>query len=188
MSYRAFLVLCPVFLWCLCGAMAAGKEYWNYKTAYDAYDAGEFQLAADIYKRLAAKGDPRAQNDLGFMYLVGQGVAQQVETAAMWFRKAAAQGYAPALMHMATLYVEGKGVGRSAVEAHKFYSLAGVLGKTAGDRRIALSHRNEMAGQMTAAELAAARHGACLWWRSYSTRAPVTGGAWPPLLQYCAGD
>ena len=41
MSNSAMRFLWPVLLWCLCCAPAAGKEYWNYKTAYDAYDRGE---------------------------------------------------------------------------------------------------------------------------------------------------
>ena len=89
MSNSARHFLWPVLLWCLCCAPATGQEYWNYKTAYDAYDSGEFQLAADIYKRLAKDGDARSQNDLGFLYTVGQGVPQDFKTAAQWFGKAA---------------------------------------------------------------------------------------------------
>ena len=104
MSNPATRFIWPVLLWCLCFAPSAAKEYWNYKTAYNAYDRGEFLLAADIYKRLAKKGDARAQNDLGFLYSVGQGVAQNFESAAMWFHKSAEQGHAPALLHLAGLY------------------------------------------------------------------------------------
>jgi TPR repeat protein len=165
-----------------------GQEYWNYKTAYDAYDAGEFQLAADIYKRLAEKGDARAQNDLGFLYSVGQGVAQDFKAAIVWFRKAAQQGHAPALMHLAGIYTAGRGVEQSAVEAHKFYSLAGHLTKKPNQRRIASSRRDELAYQMTASQLTAARKWACRWWRKYGDRMEHDGRSPPPTLTDCPVD
>ena len=44
----------------------------------------------------AERGDAKAQNQLGEMYVHGQGVPQNAATAAQWFRKAAAQNHAGA--------------------------------------------------------------------------------------------
>ena len=172
-------LLWPVLLWCLWVAPATGKEYWNYKTAYDAYDKGEFQLAADIYKRLAKKGDARAQNDLGFLYSVGDGVSQNFQTAAMWFHKAAEQGYAPALLNLADLYAAGRGVQKSIVEAHKYYSLASLLSNKANQRVIASSRRDTVASQLTAAQLTAAQARACRWWRTHNFHKERSARAMP---------
>ena len=40
----------------------------------------------------ADQGDPKAQNNLGVMYVTGRGVPRDYVEAAMWFQKAAAQG------------------------------------------------------------------------------------------------
>ena len=188
MSNSARRFLWPVLLWCLCGAPAAGQEYWNYKTAYDAYDSGEFLLAADIYKRLAKGGDARSQNDLGFLYLVGQGVPRNFETAALWFHKAAEQGHTPAMVHLAGLYAAGRGVDQSAMEAHKFYSLAGLLTQKANRRRIALSRRDEMANRLTAAQLTAAQKRACRWRRTHNIQMGKSDRPAPRTLPDCTVD
>ena len=188
MSNSARRFLWPVLLWCLCCAPAASKEYWNYKTAHDAYDAGEFLLAADIYKRLAKNGDARSQNDLGFLYSVGQGVPQNFKSAALWFHKAAEQGHAPALLHLAGLYAAGRGVDQSTIEAHKYYSLAGLLAQDANQTRLALSHRDAMTSRLTAAQLTAARKRACRWWRTYRIQMGNNGHPLPRPSQHCAAD
>ena len=186
MTSSAGRFLWPVVLWCLCCAPAAGQEYWNYKTAYDAYDSGEFQLAADIYKRLAKSGHARAQNDLGFLYLLGQGVPQNFETAASWFHKAARQGHAPALMHLAGMFAAGQGVVQSDVETHKFYSLASLLTKKPNLRHIASSRRDELANRLTASLLTAARKRACDWWRTHVNRMKHSGRPSPSTLPDCS--
>ena len=167
MSNPAAHILLPVLLWCLCFAPATGKEYWTYKTAYDAYDTGEFLLAADIYKRLAEKGGARAQNDLGFMYSIGQGVQQNFKTAAMWYEKSAQQGHTKALINLAGLYMAGRSVPHSIVEAHKFYNLASLLARKNNRRHIAHSRRDEITTRLTAAQLSTARERACQWWQTY---------------------
>ena len=188
MTSSARRFLWTVLLWCLCWAPAAGQEYWNYKTAYDAYDSGEFQLAADIYKRLARNGHARAQNDLGFLYSVGQGVPQDFKTAASWFHKAARQGHAPALMHLAAIYVAGRGVAQSSVEAHKFYSLASLLTKKPNLRHIASSRRDELANGLTASQVTAARKRACDWWRTHGTQIRKSVRPEQRTLPHCTVD
>lgn len=184
MSHKARCLFWPLMLWCLGTAPAGAAEYWNFKTAYDAYDRGEFQLAADIYKRLADKGNVRAQNELGFLYSVGQGVPQDFKIAASWYRQAADQGYAPALLHLARLYETGRGVAKNVLEAHKLYSLGALLTEKANQRQIALSQITSLAARMTPVQLAAARKRACLWWRAH--RETVTAGG--RALPYCRAE
>ena len=188
MSILATRILWPVLLWCLCFAPAAGKEYWTYKTAYDAYDAGEFLLAADIYKRLAKNGEARSQNDLGFMYSIGQGVQQDFKTAIMWYEKSAQQGYAKALMNLAGLYVTGRGVLHSTIEAHKYYNLASLLARKNNRRHIAVSRRNEIANRLTATQLSTARERACRWWQLHRIQKGKSPNSLPLPLQHCAAN
>ena len=188
MSNSATRILLPVLLWCLCFTPATGKEYWTYKTAYDAYDAGEFLLAADIYKRLAKEGNARAQNDLGFMYSIGQGVQQNFKTAAMWYEKSAQQGHTKALMNLAGLYMAGRGVQHSIVEAHKLYNLASILARRDNRRHIAQSRRDEIANRLTAAQLSTARERACRWWQTHRIQNGKSGNILPQRLQYCAAE
>ena len=60
--------------------------------------AGVPALADDIVdlRARANQGDARAQDNLGYMYDKGRGVAQDSKQAAFWYRKAADQGDAPA--------------------------------------------------------------------------------------------
>jgi hypothetical protein len=51
-----------------------------------------------------------AQNNLGWMYLNGKGVAQDDAEAAQWYRKAAEQGFADAQNMLGWMYQNGQGV------------------------------------------------------------------------------
>src|SRR5690606_38491592 len=60
------------------------------------YERGDYRAARRVYERLAAQGDPVAQNNLGVMYFQGRGVEADDARAMEWFRRAAAQGLAGA--------------------------------------------------------------------------------------------
>ena len=56
------------------------------------------------YLKAAEQGNASAQNNLGWMYLRGEGVARDAAQARVWFEKSAAQGNKnaqEALAHMA---------------------------------------------------------------------------------------
>lgn len=55
----------------------------------------------------------QAQNDLGDMYLNGQGVGQDDAQAVLWYTKAAAQGLAQAQNAPGNIYSNGRGIMRS---------------------------------------------------------------------------
>ena len=170
MTHKARHCLWVLVLWCLCETPTGAREYWNFKTAYDAYDQGEFQLAADIYKRLADKGDPRAQNELGFLYSVGQGVPQDFKIAAAWYLQAADQGYPPALLHLAGLFESGRGVQKNLIEAHKYFSLTVLLTRKNSHRQIASSRLAALTAAFAADQLIDARKRACRWWHAHRHR------------------
>ena len=58
---------------------------------------GDFATALRLWKPLAEQGNARAQNNLGFMYANGDGVAQDYVKALTWWNIAAIDGVADAI-------------------------------------------------------------------------------------------
>jgi hypothetical protein len=69
----------------------------------------------------AEQGNAKAQNNLGFLYEVGQDVPQDDGEAVKWYRKAAEQGHAKAQYNLANHYSRGLGVPQNEAEAAKWY-------------------------------------------------------------------
>jgi len=147
--------------------IVAAEEYWE---GYDAFDRGDYRAALRIYRRLAEAGDVQSQDDLGYMYYLGQGTAQNFTTAAKWFRRAADQGHAPAQLNLGVLYQQGHGLPKDSIEAHRWFSLSALLATTADSRDLSVGYRDAFARRMTSAELDKARHAACRWWREFKGR------------------
>ena len=77
-------------------ASATGAAADPYDDAISALQRKDDALAARLLRPLAEKGDSKAQNNLGMMYGLGEGVPQDYQEAAKWHRKAAEQGNASA--------------------------------------------------------------------------------------------
>lgn len=82
------------------------------------------------FRPLAAKGDARAQFELGFMYERGKGVPQDYQESLSWFRKSAAQGNASAQFYLGQRYDLGKGVPQDYMEAASWYRKSAEQGGT----------------------------------------------------------
>ena len=63
-----------------------------YKDAQAAYDRGDHGAALRLNKSLSDQGHADAQNNLGQMFDIGQGVRQNYVQARMWFNLAGAGG------------------------------------------------------------------------------------------------
>lgn len=70
-----------------------------------AYQQGDFNGAIDAWLPLAAEGDVTAQFNLGQLYRLGKGVAQDDAQAVRWYRRAALQGH-PMAMHNLRVMLE----------------------------------------------------------------------------------
>ena len=79
-------------------------------------------------KALAEKGDARAQNSLGFMYLKGKGVEQDYKEAAKWTHKSAEQGLALAQHNLGWMYYNNEGVLEDDVTAYAWWNIAAANG------------------------------------------------------------
>ncbi len=96
----------------------------SFQGALQAYDAGDYDSAKEIWTRLADKGSPGSQNNLGLMYENGVGVEQDYEKALKLYQLSAKQGYTEAQYNLGSLYHNGTGVKQDYEKAAKYYQLA----------------------------------------------------------------
>lgn len=93
-----------------------------------AYRRGDYATAMRIYQSLASQGDPRAQSNLGHMYLRGRGTDKDYPAALKWFRRAAALGVADAQYSLGEIYLREWGVEQDLTEAARWYTRAAEQG------------------------------------------------------------
>ena len=82
-------------------------------------------MAYKYMKAAAEQGNAMAQHGLGFMYMEGECIEQNLPKAVEWFKKAAEQGLAGSQTTLAILYEEGRGVEKDLEEAQRWYKKAG---------------------------------------------------------------
>jgi uncharacterized protein len=96
----------------------------DFQAGQDAYDRGDYQTALKILLPLAQQGADNAQNALGNMYALGEGVPQNDTEATKWYRRAADQGNGRAQFNLGVTYHQGIGVQQDYTEAVRWYRLA----------------------------------------------------------------
>jgi len=114
------LVAALLFLAAPCSSSAAAVT----DKAVAAMQKGDYKVALDELRPLAAKGDPNAQFLLGMLYDSGRGVAQDQAVAASWYRKAAKQNHPLAQLYLGLLLYTGEGVKQDHVEAARWFRAA----------------------------------------------------------------
>ncbi len=112
------------------------------KKVWDAYAAGDYELALKNWRPLAETGDAPAQVNLGVMYNQGHGVVQDDKEAARWYKLAADQGYSPAQWRLAIMYKTGTGVIQNYEEAFKLYKLVAEAGDAYAQNALGEMFRN----------------------------------------------
>ena len=107
--------------------------------ALEAYQRGDYATALREWRVLAEQGDAEAQSRLGIMYLLSQGVPQDLGLAHLWLNLAAGQGQqtayiisddvvafmtleqiADSQVSLGVMYEEGRGVAQDDAEAAKW--------------------------------------------------------------------
>jgi len=81
-------------------------------------------------KRAAARGNSRAQFDLGMMYRTGKGVSRNEKLAFNYFHKAARNNSVEAKFQMGLSFSEGRGVRKQTQLAKYWFKLAAKAGHT----------------------------------------------------------
>jgi uncharacterized protein len=152
MLFRFFIIL---VLSIICFVIPARADY---QAGMDAKNRGDFAKAFREWQPLAEQGDARAQFYLGLLYENGDGVTLDYAKARQWYEKSAAQGNANAQFYLGLLSAFGQGGPLDLAQAHMWYSLA------AGNGHIGAGvYRNDLAKQMTPAQIAEAQKRAKEW-------------------------
>jgi localization factor PodJL len=98
--------------------------------------------------RLAAvQGEASAQYEIGRRYAEGQGVGQNLASAAEWFERAAKQGLAPAQFRLGGFYEKGLGVKKNLETARRLYSTAGQAGNAKALHNLAVLYAEGIDGK-----------------------------------------
>lgn len=117
-----------LFFAALLSLLLATPVHAGLKEGLTAYDRADYATAQKELTPLAEKGDAQAQNKLGRMYSLGQGVSPDSRAAAEWFLKAAEQGVAEAQGMLGYMYLVGEGAPQSNGKAYEWISKAAEQG------------------------------------------------------------
>ena len=99
-----------------------------FQNAVDALERQNYKTAYKLFLSLAEQGLPEAQNNVGLMYYMGEGIEQDYKEAVKWTRLAADQGDADAQYNLGQMYYFSRGVPQDSVLAHMWWNLAGSNG------------------------------------------------------------
>ena len=112
----------------LLALLVAAPCHAGLKEGLTAYDRADYATAQQELTPLAERGDARAQNKIGRMYSLGQGVPKDSRAAAEYFLKAAEQGNAEAQGMLGYMYLVGDGAPQSNGRAYEWISKAAKQG------------------------------------------------------------
>ena len=124
-------------VFCLSGSAAA-----DFADGWNAYVAGNYELAHEEWLSLAEEGHSGALLNIGVLYEKGLGVEQDAAMAMEWFRKAADKGEIAAYHNIGVLYRDGRGVPQDHVEAARWFLKAAENGDTYGRFQLGLASIN----------------------------------------------
>lgn len=130
--------------------------------------AKRYTEARPFYEKAARAGDGGGMASMGWIYLNGFGVAQDLAAAREWFERAAAAGVVRGLSGLAHLYAEGKGVIQDYRRAHEQFEQAAREGDGAAMNGLATLYGS---GLGVARDLAKARE----WYEKALVRGDTDG-------------
>ena len=104
------------------------RDEQRFETGRLAFNREDYATALRVWRLLARKGHPRAQNNLGVMYHQGIGLPQDDKEALRWIRRSAEQDYFSGQSNLGVLYLRGDGVPQDFGEARKWLQRAAAQG------------------------------------------------------------
>lgn len=110
------------------------------------------------YQRAAEKGNARAMHNLAVLLAEGAGGRPDYAAAVEWFRKAAEHGVRDSQFNLAVLLARGLGTGQDLSGSYQWFALAAAQGDDDAAKK-----RDEIAGRLSAADLAAVKKVAERW-------------------------
>ena len=117
-------------------SLIPGIVFAGYDEGLAAFKDEDYATALREWEPLAMKGDARAQKELGVMYFIGLGVAQDSREAVKWYRLAADQGHPDAQNSLGYVYAIGMGVTQDYKEAVRWYRLAADQGHASAQNNL----------------------------------------------------
>lgn len=103
-----------------------------------AFQAADYEAAAEAWTPLASAGDARAQFNLGFLHERGLGVALDPAAAAAMYTSAAELGHPAAQNALGAAYLRGSGVTQDAFKAVGWFRRASLKGFAAAQTNLGL--------------------------------------------------
>ncbi len=125
-----------------CNVTFSWSDQQYYNMGQKAYRQKKYAEAAHWYQRAAEKNHVLAQNNLGYMYKIGQGVTKNYAKAAKWYRKAAEQGHLASQSNLGNMYFHGDGVTKNHVKAAKWYRKAAKQGNAGAQNNLGYMYYN----------------------------------------------
>ncbi len=113
-------------------------EVADVRVGLDAYMAGDFDKAREIWLPLAEAGDADAQAWVGSLYANGDGVDLDDGAAFRWYFKSAEGGNVQAQSNIGAMYGIGKGVPQHNEEAVRWFEKAANQGDAHGQFNLAV--------------------------------------------------
>lgn len=120
----------------------AGAALADFKSGLAAYNKGDFETAAKDWQGPAEQGHVQALNGLGFLYMNGQGVAQDDTRALGYFLLAAKRDFTAAQYNAGILYSRIKGAMRNQRKATEWIEKAAKQGHVGARYQLAGRYEN----------------------------------------------
>jgi tetratricopeptide (TPR) repeat protein len=95
-----------------------------------------YREALTLFRRSVDRGSVIAENNIGYMYELGLGVARDPQTAARHYYTSARAGFALAQFNLARLYEQGNGVKKDRKLAVSYYRMAAEQGLPEATERL----------------------------------------------------
>ena len=114
----------------------------DFKSGLTAYNKGDFETAVKEWQGPAEQGHAQALNGLGFLYMNGQGVAQDDTRALGYFLIAAKRNFAAAQYNAGILYSRIKGAMRNQRKASEWIMKAAEQGHVGARYQLAGRYEN----------------------------------------------
>jgi len=130
-----------MIFWCIWAGQSVADPL---SDAQQAYSAGNYAKALELYTPLAKKGEAKAQLSLGVMYYIGQGVTQSYKDAAKWFQQAAKQGNILAQNILGEMLDQGTGIPQDYKEAARWYRMAAEQGDAHAQYNLGIMYAREL--------------------------------------------
>jgi TPR repeat protein len=109
----------------------------DFRAGLRAFQSGENERAADIFRDLAGQNNRDAQFMMGVLQEGGYGVEKNLRGAATWYLKAAEAGLSSAQFNLGIFYQFGQGVRKSAAQAFAWHSRAARQGHGSAQNNLA---------------------------------------------------